>query len=112
LRDPRRWLLGVALASALGWLAFSPRQSVKSGPQQPCLAHSDCGKSLRCYAVPKSDPFATFGLCVEPCLDDLQCSSGMRCAVTGKGQQQLLPVAPGLEPGERVCLPGSASSQR
>ena len=77
---------------------------MKSGPNLPCLTHVDCAKALRCYAVPKDDPFATFGVCVEPCLDDLQCPAGMKCAVTAKGNDQLLPVKVGLEPGERVCI--------
>lgn len=105
MRDPRRWLLFLALAATIGAIAVGTgRGGVKSGPNLECLTHSDCAKALRCYAIPKDDPFATFGVCVEPCLDDAQCAQGAKCAVTAKGKEQLLPVKPGLEPGERVCI--------
>ncbi len=102
-----RWLLLVAMAGVVAFWALGPKGgSVKGGPNLQCLVHADCAKALRCYAVPKDDPFATYGRCVEPCLDDLQCPAGMHCSVTGKGKEQLLPVRSGLEPGERVCLTG------
>lgn len=101
---PGRWLLLLSLAATLGFWAMNRGGNVKSGPGLQCLTHGDCAKALRCYAVPKDDPFATFGVCVEPCLDDLQCGAGMKCAVTAQGKEQLLPVRVGLEPGERVCL--------
>ena len=105
LKDSRRWLIWVAVAATLAAIAFGRGgNSVKGGPNLPCLTHLDCAKSLRCYAVPKDDPFATFGVCVESCLDDLQCPAGMKCAVTAKGHEQLVPVKVGLEPGERVCV--------
>ncbi|MBS1149233.1 MAG: hypothetical protein H6Q89_931 [Myxococcaceae bacterium] len=104
MRDPRGWLLFLAIAAAIAMFAFNRGGKVKSGPNLQCLTHSDCARALRCYAVPKDDPFATFGVCVEPCLDDAQCGPGARCAVTARGNEQLLPVKPGLEPGERVCL--------
>lgn len=106
MRDPRRWLLWVGLAAGVGFIAASFRGGgTRAGAHQECLTHSDCAKALRCYVVPKDDGFATFGVCVEPCLDDLQCYAGLRCTVTAKGNQQLVPVRAGLEPGERVCLP-------
>ena len=110
MRDPRRWLLWVALAAGLAWMAasFSRGGKPAGGPNQECLVHADCHKALRCFTIPKDDGFATFGVCVEPCLDDLQCPALMRCSVTAKGKDQLVPVRAGLEPGERVCLPSSA----
>ena len=105
MKDPRRWLIWVALAALLGMLAArSGGESVKSGPGLECLTHDDCGKALSCYAVPKDDPFATFGVCVEPCVDDLQCPAGMKCVATTKGKEQVLPVKGGDESGERVCV--------
>lgn len=105
MRDPRRWVLLLGAAATIGMLALNRGgSSTKSGPNLECLTHVDCAKALRCYAVPKDDPFATFGVCVEPCLDDLQCAPGAKCIVTAKGHEQLLPVRPGLEPGERVCV--------
>ncbi len=85
-------------------LGRGARSNVKGGPGFQCLTHSDCAKALRCYALPKEDPFATFGKCVEPCLDDAQCEAGQLCAVTAKGNDQLVPVKVGLQPGERVCV--------
>jgi hypothetical protein len=104
MRDPRRWLIFLAIGTAIALFAARGGRGSKSGPNLECLTHDDCAKSLRCYAIPKDDPFATFGICVEPCLDDAQCSPGLKCGVTGKGKGQLLPVRPGLEPGERVCI--------
>ncbi len=104
-KDPRRWLFLLAGAAVIGALALNGGKSkVKGGSGFDCLTHVDCAKSLRCYALPKDDPFANFGKCVEPCLDDAQCGSGLRCAVTAKGDEQLVPVKVGLSPGERVCV--------
>ena len=108
MKDPRRWLVLVALTAALAWVAATYRPKAKAGPNQPCLVQTDCASSLRCYVEPKADGFATWGNCVEPCLDDLQCAAGSRCAMTGLGQEQLVPVMPGLQPGQRVCVRGSA----
>jgi Cys-rich repeat protein len=106
LKDPRGWLLpAVAVASIVALLlAGRGRSNAKGGPGFQCLTHIDCAKALRCYALPKDDPFATFGTCVEPCLDDAQCGAGEKCAVTAKGDEQLVPVKVGLQPGERVCI--------
>lgn len=106
MKDPRGWLLWLGLAAAIGLIFMSRGSggSVKKGPGFECLTHADCAKALRCYALPKDDPFATFGTCVEPCLDDAQCGPGMKCAVTAKKNEQLVPVAVGLSPGERVCI--------
>ena len=91
----------------LGMVAAALNHSnANRGAHQQCLVHGDCARSLRCFVVPKGDRFATFGTCVEPCLEDPQCPSGMQCQVTAKGDQQLVPVQPGLAPGERVCLSG------
>ena len=105
VKDPRRWLIWVGAAAMIGAIAVGSRGGgTKSGPNLECLVHADCAKALRCYALPKDDPFATYGVCVEPCLDDAQCPQGMKCAVTAKGHEQLVPVKVGLEPGERVCV--------
>ncbi len=105
MKDPRSWLIWLAAAAMIGAIAIGRGSGpVKAGPNLACLTHVDCAKGLRCYAMPKDDPFATFGVCVEPCLDDLQCPSGMKCAVTAKGNAQVVPVKVGLEPGERVCI--------
>lgn len=104
MKDPRGWLILLAAAATLGALALRRGDNVKGGEGYRCLTHSDCGKGLRCYARPDEGPIATFGSCVEPCLDDAQCGPARKCAVTGKKNEQLLPVQPGLEPGERVCL--------
>ncbi len=109
MKDPRRWLLWVAIAAALAWAAASFRGggNVKAGVGQQCLVLGDCARSLRCYVEPKDDGFATFGVCAEPCLDDLQCPAGSRCAMTAQAQSQLVPVKPGLPPGDRVCVKGT-----
>lgn len=104
MRDPRRWLIFLAIAVALAMFAANRGTQVKAGPNLQCLTHADCARGLRCYAIPKDDPFATFGVCVEPCLDDAQCSAGFTCAVTARANEQLVPIKLGLEPGERVCL--------
>lgn len=105
MKDPRGWLIWVGVAATLGiLLATRGSGGVKAGPGSECMVHRDCAKALRCYALPKDDPFATYGKCVEPCLDDLQCGAGMKCAVTAQKNDQLVPVAVGLQPGERVCI--------
>ena len=109
--DPRRWLLGLALAAAVAWLAvggFNRGSATHLSAPRPCLVHSDCAGG-RCFAVPNEDGFATFGGCAELCLGDLQCPAGRVCAATAKARGQLVPPHAGLEPGERVCLPGGPS---
>ncbi len=104
MKDPRRWLLWVAVAATLGWAAATFRNSSgRAGVNQPCLVLEDCARTLRCYVEPNSDGFATFGVCVEPCIDDLQCPAGNACMMTAEAQSQLVPVKPGLKPGDRVC---------
>jgi hypothetical protein len=104
MRDPRRWLIFVAIAAAIGAVALGRGRAAKSGPNLECLTHEDCAKGLFCYAIPRDDPFATFGVCVEKCVEDLQCEPGAKCKPTAQGKGQLLPLKPGLEPGERACL--------
>ncbi len=104
LADPRRWLILVAIAALVGLWAATRGGTTRNGAGLPCLVHSDCARGLRCYVVPNPDGFATKGVCVETCLDDEQCGPDRRCAVTAEGSEQLVPVAVGKSPGERVCL--------
>ncbi len=104
MKDPRRWLLLASIAVVGAAWMLAPGAHTRSGDGQRCLVHDDCAKGLRCYAEPKDDGFATHGVCVETCLDDEQCRPGHRCGMTAEGSAQLVPVAPGRSPGERVCL--------
>ena len=106
MADPRRWLLFSALAVALVLFAIRRGDRSVGGPHAPCLIHSDCGRSLRCYVVPNPDGLATQGKCVPTCVDDPHCEPSERCTITALGEEQLVPVKAGRSPGERVCLPG------
>ena len=106
LKDPRRWLLLASIPVVLAVWALTPK-STSHNRGGTCLVHSDCISALRCYAVPNADGFATAGSCVETCVDDEQCQPADRCTITAEGSEQLIPVAVGRSPGERVCLKGA-----
>ncbi|MFT3837841.1 MAG: hypothetical protein QM723_12685 [Myxococcaceae bacterium] len=38
---------------------------------------------------------------------DEHCEPAYRCSIAAEGYGHLVPVAVGLSPGERVCLPGA-----
>lgn len=79
---------------------LAPKPSSHDGRGKPCATNDDCGSALRCYV---SDG----GVCVETCVMDEHCQPASRCSIAAEGYGHLVPVAVGLSPGERVCLPGA-----
>lgn len=73
-----RFLIPVLLVVTVVGLYLTRGPNVKRS-HGPCLVHTDCPTSERCLVVPAADGFATPGVCVDPCVDDLQCPQQQRC---------------------------------
>ena len=69
MRDPRRWLILLAIAATAGFLLIRRGPAVKTA-HSACVGDSDCLRAERCYVVPSDEGFAVFGICLDPCTDD------------------------------------------
>jgi hypothetical protein len=108
MKDPRRWLLLLAIAAAAGALFFATGPKTKQSHAQ-CLTSASCLKTERCWVEPKGDGFATFGTCLDACEDDLQCAAGHRCDEALVKEAYLVPLGTkGAGPKrEKVCRWGT-----
>ena len=105
MRDPRRWLILLAIAATVGFLLIRRVPAVKT-PHSACMGDSDCLRAERCYVVPEESGFATFGLCADPCADDGQCG-GLKCVEVAAGESYVGPSSAAKKIGEghaRVCV--------
>lgn len=103
MKDPRGWLLLVGLATSIGlWVMWPGGTRTVGGENGPCLTHRDCAQSLRCYGVPKDDPFVVQGTCRARCEGDAGCAESEQCAPAAERGGQLAPKADG---GLWVCVP-------
>lgn len=109
MRDPRRWLLVVVAAAAVLSFFVMGRGPVEKYPHADCLAHAQCQSSERCLVLPKSDGFATMGLCSDVCEADLECPARQRCQAYREAAGYLVPEgAKGAgEVVVKVCVPGA-----
>jgi len=108
MKDPRWWLLIVALAAAVGVLLISRGPKTKHA-HADCLTDEQCLKTERCFVEPKGDGFATYGQCTMTCDDDLQCDPGWRCDDALVDEGHLVPTGTkGAGPKhQKVCRWGA-----
>lgn len=100
----RRWLIPILLAGSVAAMLLTTSRSGKR-LHGACLVNGDCLSSERCLVVPKGDGFATAGLCVDACRDDLECPAQQRCEPFSVSGQTLGPRRE-AGPVEAACVPG------
>ncbi len=96
----------VLAVTLLAWF-LAPKDRAKP-IHGPCLVHGDCHDTERCLVKPAKDGFATFGVCAEPCENDLQCPARFHCEEARDAKAFWIPpsAAKANEPTVSGCVEG------